>query len=109
VFVTVLNGEAIPVIQTRIADADLEHLDIITLGADKVFIQSISEMDVMTVITRAQGFFNLFFPTRCDGIWMWWPMTMEHGCVFKIFLFMLGMRLSLSCVCLIVEDFYGWT
>jgi len=35
---SVLNGEAIPVLQQRIFDAGFEKLDIIPLGADKVLL-----------------------------------------------------------------------
>lgn len=47
VVAAVLNGEVIPVIQTRIADAGFDDLDIILLGANKVFIRYISNADVM--------------------------------------------------------------
>jgi len=53
-------------------------------------------MDVMTVFTKAQDFFNLFLPTWCDGIRMWRPKNVEHGCVFMVYLFMLGMWLFLK-------------
>jgi len=61
VIASVLNGQAIPVIQTRIADAGFDDIDIIPFGADKVYIQCVSNADVMTVIAEAQDFFNLFF------------------------------------------------
>lgn len=37
VIVSVLNGEAIPIIQTCKEDAGFDDLDIIPVGADKVF------------------------------------------------------------------------
>ncbi|KEH15708.1 bromodomain protein, putative [Medicago truncatula] len=40
---TVINGESIPVVQDRIADAGMVGIDIIPLGVDKVFIRSTSE------------------------------------------------------------------
>jgi len=61
VIVSVLNGEAIPVIQTRINDAGFDDLDVILVGADKVFVQSLSNSDVMAVFAEARDFFNLFF------------------------------------------------
>ncbi|KEH26262.1 DUF4283 domain protein [Medicago truncatula] len=56
-----LYGEAIPVIRTRITDAGFDDLDIIPLGADKVYIRCFSNTDVMQVIDTARDFFNLFF------------------------------------------------
>lgn len=40
VIVSVVNGEAIPVLQRRISDAGLDSLLIIPLGADKVLLKS---------------------------------------------------------------------
>jgi hypothetical protein len=53
VVATVLNIEAISVIHTHIFDAGFDDLDIIPLGADKVFICSL--------LAEAKDFFNLFF------------------------------------------------
>ena len=50
VIVLVLNGEAIPIIQTRIADASFDDLDIIPFSAYKVYSRSVSNADVITVI-----------------------------------------------------------
>ncbi|MCI05464.1 sulfate transporter [Trifolium medium] len=47
VVATVKNGEVILVVQTMIADAEFQNLHIIPLGADKVFIHSLSAEDVM--------------------------------------------------------------
>jgi len=56
-------------------------LDIILLEADKVYIRSMSNMDVMTVFKEAKDVFNIFFsnPMLWDkevlayeqGAWMW--------------------------------------
>lgn len=68
VIVSVLNGEAIPVVQTRVDDAGFDDLDIIRVGEDKVFIRSLSNSDVKEVFAEAQDFFNLLFtqPVRWD-------------------------------------------
>jgi hypothetical protein len=58
---TVINGESIPVVQDRIADAGMTDIDIILLGADKVFIRSISEVSVTTILNDAKEFFAHFF------------------------------------------------
>lgn len=58
VIASVLNGEAILVNHTRIADAGFDDIDIIPFGADKVYIRCVSNADVMTVIAEAQDFFN---------------------------------------------------
>jgi len=53
------------VVQTRISDAGFEDLDIIMLGAKKVFIHIMSKRDVMSVLTEAKDFFNFFFFKSC--------------------------------------------
>jgi len=37
---TVVNGEAIKVIQKRVEDAGFVNLDVIPMGADQVFLKS---------------------------------------------------------------------
>lgn len=58
---TVINGEAIPIVRNRIDDACFEDINIIPLGADMVFIHSLSDADVSTIITEARDFFAHFF------------------------------------------------
>jgi len=53
VVASVLYGESISVIQNHIADAGFEDIDIIPLGADKVFIRCVSNWDVMKTFTEA--------------------------------------------------------
>jgi len=48
-----LNGETISVTETRIDDDGFHDLDIIPIGADKVFIQSLSNSDVIEVFAEA--------------------------------------------------------
>ncbi|MCH94556.1 sulfate transporter, partial [Trifolium medium] len=61
VVVTVKNGEVIPVVQARIADAGFQYLHIIPLGADKVFVHSLLAEDVMINFNGARPFFDHFF------------------------------------------------
>ncbi|GAU34276.1 hypothetical protein TSUD_321220 [Trifolium subterraneum] len=58
---TIINGEAISIVQNRITDAGFHDLIIITMGADKVFIRSASGADVLTTINSAKDFFHTCF------------------------------------------------
>lgn len=58
---TVLDGEAIPVLQRRIYDAGFENLDIISMGADKVLLKTEDESDVNVILSEAASFFASFF------------------------------------------------
>jgi len=80
---SVLYGESILVIQNRIADAGFEDIDIIPLGADKVFIRCISNCDVMKTVTEAHDFFNLLFtkPVR----WNQNVIKFERGAWVRIY------------------------
>ncbi|GAU46774.1 hypothetical protein TSUD_402850 [Trifolium subterraneum] len=48
-------------------DAGFNELDIIPMGADKVFVRSLSDIDTVTVVEGAKDFFNLVF-----SIWARW-------------------------------------
>jgi len=61
VVLTMLNGEVIPVLQRRIYDAGFETINIIPLGADKVFLRSTDDGDVSNILSEAANFFNNFF------------------------------------------------
>jgi hypothetical protein len=105
VIATVLNGEALPVIQTRIAHAGFDDLDIIPLGADRVYIRCFSDSDAMKMIDEAREFFNLFFsqPTR----WNKDIVNFQRGAWVRIY----GIPIHawnadfLSCLFQTVEDF----
>lgn len=58
---TVLNGESVPLIQNRVEDAGFQDVGIIPLGADKVFIHSLSGSDVSEIVGEARQFFELLF------------------------------------------------
>jgi len=55
---TVIHGEAIPVIQSRIEDDGFSDIDVIPLGADGVSIHSSSGMDVSPILEGAKDFFS---------------------------------------------------
>jgi hypothetical protein len=61
VVATVSNGEVIPVVRRRIADAGFSDLEILHLGADKVFVRSLVGSDVALILENAREFFNHFF------------------------------------------------
>lgn len=81
--VTILNGEVIPVVQSRVYDAGFEDLDIVPLGVDKAFIHSMSNQDVMSVLTEAKDFFNLFFLNHIK--WNKDMVAYEHGAWVRIY------------------------
>jgi len=58
---TVHNGESIPLIQQRILDAGFENLDIIPMGADKVYLRSSNVVDVKSLLSCSAYFFKAFF------------------------------------------------
>jgi len=58
---SVLNGEAIPVLQRRIFYAGFEKLDIILMGADKVLLWTEDDSDVNITLFEASNFFDNFF------------------------------------------------
>ncbi|GAU51099.1 hypothetical protein TSUD_411800 [Trifolium subterraneum] len=67
VVATVINGEAIPVVQSRIIDVGFNDLVIIPIGANKVFVRSMAGVDAMTTVSNAKEFFKLIFSN-----WMRW-------------------------------------
>jgi len=58
---TVQYGESVPLIQNRVADAGFVDLDIIPFGADKVFMHSLSGVNVWDTVKEAKQFFDLIF------------------------------------------------
>ncbi|PNX57809.1 putative sulfate transporter, partial [Trifolium pratense] len=47
VVATIINGEVVPLVQDRIADAGFNDLVLIPMGADKVFLRSLVGTDVL--------------------------------------------------------------
>ncbi|KEH16894.1 DUF4283 domain protein [Medicago truncatula] len=80
---TVHNGEAIPVLQRRIYDAGFEHLDIITLGADKVLLRTDDDSDVLFLLSEASDFFDTFFTKPVK--WKKDMVVRERGAWVRIF------------------------
>ncbi|PNX85375.1 putative sulfate transporter, partial [Trifolium pratense] len=66
---TIINGEAVPVVQGRLTDAGFSDLALSPMGADKVFVRSLSGVDVLAVVNDAKDFFHLIFSswTRWGG------------------------------------------
>ncbi|MCI13933.1 sulfate transporter, partial [Trifolium medium] len=64
---TVVNGEAVPVVQSRITDAGFNDVILIPMGADKVFVRSATGDDVLAIVNNAVEFFQLLFSN-----WMRW-------------------------------------
>jgi len=58
---TVIDGESIPLIQSRVEDVGFKDIDIIPVGADKVFMHSLSNVNVSEIVGAAKPFFNLVF------------------------------------------------
>lgn len=50
---TVINGEVVPLVQSRIDDAGFKDNDIISMGADKVFIHSLSDTNITNIVGDA--------------------------------------------------------
>ena len=61
VLATVVNGEATTVIQNRVEDAGFVNLDVILMGADRVFLKSTSYKDTLSVLEETKDFFDLIF------------------------------------------------
>jgi len=61
VFVNVVNGEAITVVQNQVVDAGFADLDVIPMEADRVFLRSNSERETVAMIEGAKYFFDLLF------------------------------------------------
>jgi hypothetical protein len=65
---TVINGEAVPMVQNRITDAGFNGLVVTPMGADKVFVRSMEGGDAMSIVGGTEEFFKLVFSnwTRWD-------------------------------------------
>jgi predicted SpoU family rRNA methylase len=81
VVASVINGEAIPVIQNRVADAGFTDLHIIPFGADKIFIRSFSDADVMKTVKEASEFFNLLMTNIVH--WDKTIVSFHRGCMVE--------------------------
>ena len=58
---TVIDGASIPLIQGKVEDAGFKDIDIIPLGVDKVFVHSMSGVDVSLIVKEAKQFFDMIF------------------------------------------------
>jgi hypothetical protein len=50
----VMDGVPIPLIQNRVVDAGFKDIDIFPLGADKVFVHSMNDINVSEVVQSAK-------------------------------------------------------
>jgi hypothetical protein len=83
VVATVSNGEVIPVVRRRIADAGFSYVEITHLGVDKVFVRSMAGSDVVPILERAHEFFNLIF-----SYWERWKekaMPFQRGAWVRLY------------------------
>jgi hypothetical protein len=55
------NGEAITIIQNCVEDAGFVNLDVIPMGADRIFLKSTSDKNTLSVLEEAKDFFYLLF------------------------------------------------
>ncbi|MCH79964.1 DUF4283 domain protein, partial [Trifolium medium] len=84
VVATVINGEAIPVVQNRLTDAGFTNLALIPMGADKVFVRCSEGVDAMSIVNNAKEFFHLVFSN-----WTRWGMNAlpyQMGAWVRLFL-----------------------
>jgi hypothetical protein len=61
VVATITNGDATPVVRSRIKDAGFTDVDILHLGADKVFVRHVAGLEVVPIIENAREFFTMIF------------------------------------------------
>jgi len=61
VIATVANVEVIPLVQNKVEDTGFTDLDIILMGADKVFIHTLSDTDVLKTLEEANECFDHLF------------------------------------------------
>ena len=80
---SVVNGEAIHVVQRRIFDVGFENLDIIPLGVDKVLVRTSDKEDVSNVLLKATYFFDHFFSTPVK--WNKGVLIRERGAWVRIY------------------------
>jgi hypothetical protein len=58
---TISNGEVISVVRSRITDAGFTYVEVVHLGADKVFLRSLAGLDVVSMLEKAREFFTYLF------------------------------------------------
>ena len=97
VLTTVVNGEAITVIQNHVEDAGFVNLDVIPMGADQVFLKSTSNKDTLSVLKEAKDFLISFFLILFGGIKMLFPLEGVLGSDCTVFRYMPGMRIFSNC------------
>jgi len=81
--VSVLNGEAIAVLQRRIFGAGFQKLVIILMGANKVFLRLLDDGDVCSFSSEVAEFFNNFFSKPV--LWNKDTLIRERGAWVRIY------------------------
>lgn len=102
---TMIDGAPIPLIQNKVVDAGFKDIDIIPLGADKVFVHSMNDINVSDVVQSAKQFFDMIFSSLVGWMKEVLPFQMEHGFVCLEFHYTLGMNFFSNYVCWIAEGF----
>jgi len=80
---TVLHGESIPIIQKRVEDAGFKDIELILLGADKVFVQSLSAVSASEIVREAKQFFDLIFASMVR--WDKEAMPFQRGAWLRVY------------------------
>jgi len=79
----VLHGESIPIIQKRVEDAGFKDIELIPLGADKVFVQSLSAVSASEIVREAKQFFDLIFASMVR--WDKEAMPFQRGAWLRVY------------------------
>ena len=80
---TVTKGTAVPIIQNRVEDAGFKDIDIIPLGAEKVFVHSLLGANVAEVVKEARSFFDLIFSSLVG--WTKEVMPFQRGAWIRLY------------------------
>jgi len=80
---TVFDGESIPLIQSRVEYVGFKDIDIIPVGADKVFMHSLSDVNVSEIVGVAKPFFNLIFSSMSK--WDEAVMPFQRGAWIRLY------------------------
>lgn len=80
---SVVRGQSIPDIQDRIEDAGFLNIDITPLGADRVFIRSLANVDVVSIFNEASVFFAHFFTDLAP--WVKKVMSFQRGAWLRLY------------------------
>lgn len=80
---TVIDGASIQLIQNRVEDAGFKDIDIIPLGADNVFVHSLSGVDVSEIVNESKQFFELIFSSMVS--WKKEEFPFQRGAWIRLY------------------------